>query len=99
MPRYLVERTFSETVTLPGPVTTEQDRLLFIENNGLDGVTWIYSYLASDSKTSYCIYDAPSPEAIRRASRRNGIPITRIIEVAVLDPYSYRRPPFPKIGI
>ena len=90
MPRYLVERTFPEAITLPGLKHTDQDRYVFIENNNLDGVTWIHSYLAADGKTSYCIYDSPSPEAIRRAARRNGLPITRITEVRVLDPYFYR---------
>jgi len=36
------------------------------------------------------IYDAPSPEAIRRAARRNNLPVDRITEVSVLDPYFYR---------
>jgi hypothetical protein len=31
--------------------------------------------------------DAPSPEAIRRSARRNNLPIDKITEVRVLDPY------------
>jgi len=38
-------------------------------------------------ETSFCVYDAPSPEAIRRAAARNGLPVGRITEVRVLDPY------------
>ena len=30
------------------------------------------------------------PEAIRKAAARNGLPIDRITEVRVLDPYFYR---------
>jgi hypothetical protein len=35
-------------------------------------------------------YDAPDPEAIRRAAQRNNLPVDRIIEVSVLDPYFYK---------
>jgi hypothetical protein len=33
--------------------------------------------------------DGPSPEAIRRTAGRNKLPIERITEVQVLDPYFY----------
>jgi Protein of unknown function (DUF4242) len=39
---------------------------------------------------SYCVYDAPSPEAIRHAARRNNLPVDKITQVQVLDPYFYR---------
>ena len=61
-----------------------------VQNNAEDNVTWIYSYVSDDGKKTYCAYDAPSPEAIRRTSRRNNLPIDRITEVCVLDPYFYR---------
>ena len=87
MPRYLVERTFPDMIALPGPQAEAQARLTFIENNALDGVTWVHSYVVPDKLKSFCIYDGPSPEAVRRAARRNGLPVDRIIEVRVLDPY------------
>jgi hypothetical protein len=87
MPRYLIERTFSDELALPGPGQDAQARQTFIENNAQDGVTWIHSYVVLDRLKSYCIYDAPTPEAVRRAARRNGLPIDRITEVRVLDPY------------
>jgi hypothetical protein len=89
MPRYLIERTFPESLTLPGPHQGMPGRLTFLENNALDGVTWVHSYIAPDRKKSFCIYDAPTPEAIRRAAQRNGVPVDRITEVYVLDPYFY----------
>lgn len=89
MPRYLVERTFLDDLTLPGPAQETQARLTFAENNALDGVTWVHSYVAPDCTKSFCIYDAPTPEALRRAARRNGLPVDRITEVRVLDPYFY----------
>jgi hypothetical protein len=89
MPRYLVERTFPDHLGLPGPEAEASARQSFIENNALDGVTWVHSYVAPDRKKSYCIYDAPTPEAVRRAAGRNSLPVDRITEVRVLDPYFY----------
>ena len=88
MPRYLIERTFpDDNLALPGLTWEGQTRLTLIENNTLETVTWIHSYLALDRKKSFCLYDAPGPEAIRRAAQRNGLPVDRITEVRVLDPY------------
>jgi hypothetical protein len=87
MPRYLVERTFPEGLGLPGPQQAAQARLALIDNNALDGVTWLHSYIAADYKRSYCLCDAPTPEAVRRAAQRSGLPVDRITEVRVLDPY------------
>jgi hypothetical protein len=35
----------------------------------------------------FYICEAPSPEAIRRAAQRNRLPVDRITEVRILDPY------------
>jgi len=32
-----------------------------------EGVQWLYSFLAADERTTYCLYEAPSADAIRRA--------------------------------
>jgi len=56
-------------------------------NNTEDNVTWIHSYVSSDRQRMFCIYDAPTPEAIRRTAQRNNLPIDRITKVRVLDPY------------
>jgi hypothetical protein len=50
-------------------------------------VTWLCSYVSVDDGATFCVYEAPSPEAIRRAAQRNGLPVDRIIQVRVLDPY------------
>jgi hypothetical protein len=39
---------------------------------------------------TYCVYDGPNPEAIRLAGAATGLPVDRITEVRVLDPYFYR---------
>lgn len=89
MPRYLIERTFTDKIDLPSLEFGVPHHLEFIENNTLDGVTWVQSYIVPDKNKSYCIYDAPSPEALRRAAQRNRLPIDRITEVRVLSPYAY----------
>ena len=53
------------------------------------GVTWIHSYVSDDKKKTYCVYDGPDPEAIRKAAQRNGLPVDSINKVSVLDPYFY----------
>lgn len=50
-------------------------------------MTWIHSYATPDQKRTFCVYDGPTPEAIRRAAVHNRLPITQITEVRVLEPY------------
>jgi hypothetical protein len=90
MPRYLVERTFPEGLQIAQNAEGAQTCLTVIANNTDDVVTWIHSYVTPDKSKTYCIYDAPSPEAVRRAARRNDLPVDKIVEVQVLDPYFYR---------
>jgi hypothetical protein len=90
MPRYMVERTFPDKLQIP--MTDEGARVcgIVIGNNASEGVTWVHSYVSDDKKKTFCIYDAPAPEAIRRTASENGLPVDRITEVRVLDPYFYR---------
>jgi hypothetical protein len=50
----------------------------------------VHSYVSTDKSVSYCVYDGPSPAAIRKAAEVSGIPVDQITEVMVLDPYFYR---------
>jgi len=90
MPRYIVERSFPEGLHIP--VTDVGARICrsVIDTNRDNGVTWIHSYVSQDSSRSYCVYDGPSPEAIRTTASKNSLPVDRITEVSVLDPYFYR---------
>jgi hypothetical protein len=54
-----------------------------------DGVTWVHSYVSADKKKTFCIYDGPNPESIRRVATKNNLPADKITEVRVLDPYFY----------
>jgi hypothetical protein len=90
MPRYIVERSFPEGLKIPlNDEGAEICRKVVLINEE-DSVTWIHSYVSDDGKKTFCTYDAPSPEAIRRTARRNNLPVDRITEVRVLDPYFYR---------
>jgi hypothetical protein len=87
MSRYLVEQTFPDGLQLTLDNEGAQMCLHVISNNALDGVTWIHSYVTLDRRRAFYICEAPSPEAIRRAARRNRLPVDRITEVRLLDPY------------
>ena len=89
MPRYLVERTFRDGFRLSGNDEGGDACDVVILNNSEDDVTWIHSYVSSDRHKTFCLYDAPSPEAIRRTSKRNSLPVDRITKVNVLDPYFF----------
>lgn len=90
MPRYLIERTFPDGLALPADEQGAQVCLTVVGNNSTEGVTWLHSYVTPDNKKTFCIYDAPSPEAIRRVAQLNNLPVDRINEVRVLDPYFHR---------
>jgi hypothetical protein len=76
MPRYVIERNFAQQLNLTKE-GVENVNLI----NDQEGVQWIFSFLSADKKKTYCLYEAPSPEAIRAAARRNNIPADAIIEV------------------
>lgn len=91
MPRYVVERTFPDDgLIIPMDEKGAETCHFVIENNALDQVTWVHSYVSEDRQKTFCIYDGPSPEAIRQAARRCNMPVDRITEVRVLDPYFYK---------
>ena len=90
MPRYMVQRTFLDGLEIPlGDGGAEICRAV-IERNADDGVTWVHSYVSADKRTTFCVYDAPTPEAIRKTGARNDLPVDQITQVQVLDPYFYR---------
>jgi hypothetical protein len=87
MPRYLVERTFPDGIGIPETAAGADACRELVERNLDAAVTWLHSYVSADERTSFCVYEAASPEAIRRAATRNGLPVDRIVRIRVLDPY------------
>jgi len=86
MPRYIVERTFPEGLRIPVDAEGAKACLSVIAND----VTWLHSYVSQDLRTTFCVYDGPTPEAIREAARANNLPVGNITDVNVLEPYFYR---------
>ena len=89
MPRYLVERTFCAgahaAAAADGGTADHCEEV--IRANAREGVTWLHSFVTPDRRRSFCIVDSPSPEAIRVAAQATTLPVDRITEVRVFDPY------------
>jgi len=89
MPRYVVQRTFPQGLNIPVADGGAAICRAVVERNAEEGVTWISSYVSEDKNRTFCVYDAPSPEAIRKTAARNELPVDEITRVSVLDPYFY----------
>lgn len=92
MPRYVIERDLP--AGFPGLGSETLHRL--VERNTDVDVTWLHSYVSEDGLRAFCVYEGRSPEAIRRASLLNSLPVLRITQVRVLDPYLYTCQPAPQ---
>lgn len=90
MKRFLVERNFPDGLNVPINSEGSELCLTVISKNLEDNVTWVHSYVTKDKKKTYCIYDAPSEKAIHTSGKKNDIPVGKIVEVSVLDPYFYK---------
>ena len=77
MPRYLIERNFADELEV---TKDDVDRVQRI--NDEVGVKWLFSFLSADKKKTYCLYEAPSADAIRQAAKRANIPADVIIEIS-----------------
>jgi hypothetical protein len=89
MPRYLVHRSFDDGLRFPVDATGRSAVSEIVAGNLSHEVTWVHSYVSVDDHTTWCIYDAPSPDAIRAAAGVNHLPVDDIRPVTVLDPYFY----------
>jgi hypothetical protein len=90
MPRYIVERHFATGLRIPQTEAGADACLNVVRNNAAQGVTWLQSYVSLDLQKTFCVYDGPSPEAVRKVAGSNELPVGAITEVRVLDPYFYR---------
>lgn len=89
MPRNMVERTFPDGLNIPGDRDNKNVCGGVVARNAEGGVTWLQSFVSSDRKQTFCIYDAPAPEAVQTAAEKSVLPVTRITDVRVLYPYFY----------
>ncbi len=77
MPVFMIERRFADEFEASAEDVDGVNRI-----NDEEGVRWLYSFLAADKRKTYCLYEAPSPDAIRRAAARAGIPADIVVEVS-----------------
>ena len=76
MPLYVIERMFAEQLELG-----DENVRLIEDINADEGVRWVFSFLSADRRRSYCLYEAPSADAIVAAARRADVPADVIVEV------------------
>jgi hypothetical protein len=72
----MIERNYAEALE---PTLEAVDGINRI--NAEEGVRWLYSFLSADKRKTYCLYEAPSPEAIRTAAARAGLPADVVVQV------------------
>ncbi len=76
MPIFMVERQWAEVLD---PTLEDVQGLNAI--NDEEAVRWLTSFLSADKRKTYCLYEAESAEAIRRAAERAGIPADEVTEL------------------
>lgn len=76
MPLYVIERRFADQV-----VVTDELVKFIEEINVQEGVTWVSTFLTADRQQTYCLYEAPSPDALVAAAQRAGLPADVVVEV------------------
>ena len=81
MPLYVIERSFADRLEL-----TSEDVRLIDDINADEGVSWLFSFISADKLRTYCLYEAPSPDAIFEAARRANVPADEIVEVSKFVP-------------
>ena len=95
MPRYVVEREYPNGLGIEPEAGGQPEAggpewcLAVVARNADAGVTWFHAYVSEDRKETSCVYAGPIPEAIRKTAARNDLPVERITEARVLDPYFY----------
>ena len=81
MALYVIERSFADQLDL-----TDDDVRLIEEVNSDEGVRWLFSFLSADRRRTYCLYEAPSPDAILAAARKANVPADEVVEVSAGTP-------------
>ena len=84
MPLFVIERNFAERLEMNN---NDADEIRIVNEDV--GVSWLFSFLSADKKKTYCLYEAPSTEAIVEAARRAGLPADVVTEVSELRPEQF----------
>ena len=82
MPLFLIERNFAEIVQ------TDPETMATVKQvNDEIGIQWLFSFLSADKRKTYCLYEAPSAEAIAAAARGANLPADVVVEVGAATPW------------
>ena len=73
---FMVERRYADQLEVTADIAEGINRI-----NDEEGVRWLYSFLSADKRKTYCLYEAPSADAILRAAKRAGLPADVLVEV------------------
>lgn len=76
MPIFMIERRYAELMEPDAEVAG-----VINEINADEDVRWLMSFLSVDKRRSFCLYEAESPDALRRAAARAGLPADVIVEL------------------
>lgn len=76
MPRYIVERTFPDGLSLAPSEKGARAAAAVAKVNAREEVFWVHSYSTQDRKKSFCVYDGPDPERFGRWHKRTDSPWT-----------------------
>ena len=80
MPLFLVERQFAEAFDPSDDAVRAVD-----EYESASDIRWLTSFLSSDKRKSYCLYEAADAETMRRHADDLGLPADAIVEVAEFE--------------
>ena len=86
VPIFMVERNYADQLE---PSLDAADGINRI--NAEEGVRWMYSFLSADKRKTYCLYEAPSPEAIRTAAARAACAGSSIVRHKAMTPRYIRK--------
>jgi len=86
MPKYLIERNIPEAGTLsPAELQAIAQKSCSVLSKMGPHIQWVQSYVTENAL--YCIYIAPTVEAVRDHAQRGGFPADKITMVSTLiDP-------------
>lgn len=76
MPIFMIERRYAEELEASADLLDHINSV-----NSDEGIEWLYSFLSADNRKTYCLYEAPSAEAIHRAAVKAGLPADVVTEV------------------
>ena len=81
MALFVIEREFADQLEL------DEDGIEgLLDYNSDNSIRWLFSFLSSDKKKTYCLYEAADPAALQKQASDLDLPADAIVEVSELNP-------------